>query len=602
MPAEFHFLRPEWLLAVPLVALFAWYGARRLLTPGSWLAVIDPALQPHVLARGRETGIDWRWWLVFLGGTLAAVALAGPAWQRIEQPVYRSAQAMVIALDLSRSMDAQDVSPSRLARAKLKLLDILGHRQSGQTALVVYSGNAFTVTPLTSDTDTIAALVGSLSTDIMPSQGSNPVAAIEKARQLLEQAGTGDGRVLLIADGGVTPAALDAAEELADEGHTLSVLAVGTLEGAPIPEAGGGFLADRGGQIAVPKLELRPLQQLADAGNGRFSVMTTDNADLDRLRVGDFGATDAQEGDDALATDQWRDEGPWVLLLLVPLAALSFRRGWALALCVFALPPGRAQAFEWQDLWRTPDQQGEQALEDGRPGEAAELFDDPAWRGVAAYRAGDWSASAAAFAGREDPAGTYNLGNALARQGKLEAALAAWERTLELDPDDEDAAYNRDLVKKLLEQQQGAGQQGQSSGNDEQGQSGSNQSGKDSAEQQGQQAQSGNADGSENPESGRQAGEPSSQEDLDALQRELERAAREAEQQQGQGEAGEPTDPAELAAERRAQERAQAMEQWLRRIPDDPGGLLRRKFRYQYQRQGIDQDGNALSNAAGDPW
>ncbi|HEX7063245.1 MAG TPA: VWA domain-containing protein [Woeseiaceae bacterium] len=601
MPGDFHFLRPEWLLAVPLVALFARHAARRLLTPGSWLAVIDPALQPHVLARGRDTGIDWRWWLVFVGGTLAAVALAGPAWQRIEQPVYRSAQAMVIALDLSRSMDAQDVSPSRLARAKLKLLDILGHRQSGQTALVVYSGNAFTVTPLTTDTDTIAALVGSLSTDIMPSQGSNPAAAIQKARQLLGQAGTGDGRVLLIADGGVTPAALEAAEELADEGHSLSVLAVGTLEGAPIPEAGGGFLADRSGQIAVPKLELGPLKQLADAGGGRFAALATDNADLNRLRVGDFGTAGADGGDDALATDQWRDEGPWVLLLLVPLAALGFRRGWVLALCVFALPPGQAQAFEWQDLWRTPDQQGKQALEDGRVGEAAELFDDRAWRGVAAYRAGDWSASAAAFAGRDDPDGTYNLGNALARQGKLEAALEAWERTLELDPDDEDAAYNRDLVKKLLEEQKSAGQQGQSSGNDQQGQNGGKQSGEDSGEQQGQQAQSGSTDGSANPESGRQAGEPSSQEDLDALQRELERAAREAERQQ-QGDAGEPTDPAELAAERRAQERAQAMEQWLRRIPDDPGGLLRRKFRYQYQRQGIDQDGNALSNAAGDPW
>lgn len=600
MPADFHFLRPEWLLAAPLVIAFAWYAAQRRLRPGSWLAVIDPALQPHVLARGQTKGIDWRWWLLGFGGALGAVALAGPAWERIEQPVYRSAQAMVIALDLSRSMDAEDVSPSRLARAKLKVLDILAHRESGQTALVVYSGNAFTVTPLTTDTDTIAALVGSLSSDIMPSMGSNAAAAIEKGRQLLDQAGVGSGRILLITDGGVTPASIDAAKELGKAGHELSILGIGTLEGAPIPEPGGGFVTDWSGQIAVPKLQAAELGSLADAGGGRFSVMTTDSGDLARLRVGDFGGDDALGGDGELTTDQWRDQGPWLLLVLVPVAALAFRRGWVLVLAVCVLPPGgTAHAFEWQDLWRTDDQQARKALAEGRAGEAAELFDDPAWRGVAEYRAGNWRASAAQFSGREDPQGLYNLGNALARQGEFEAAIAAWERTLELDPDDDDAAYNRDLVKQLLEQQQDAGEQGNEQGGQD-GESGSGDSG-NASDPQGQQSNSGgdNRDGEAGTE---QAGEQASQEDLDALQRELERAAREAQERAQQGEPGEVTDPAALAAARREQERAQAMEQWLRRIPDDPGGLLRRKFRYQYQRQGVDQDGNSLWYESGDPW
>jgi Ca-activated chloride channel family protein len=601
MPAEFHFLRPEWLLAVPAVLALAWYFARRRLRPGSWLAVIDPALQPHVLARGTARGTDWRWWLVGLGGTLAAVALAGPAWERIEQPVYRSAQALVIALDLSRSMDAEDVSPSRLARAKLKLLDILEHRRSGQTALIVYSGNAFTVTPLTTDTDTIAALVSSLSTDIMPSQGSNPAAAVEKARQLLEQAGAGNGTILLITDGGVTPAAIDAAKEARQAGHRLSILGIGTLEGAPIPERGGGFVTDWSGQIAVPRLEARELGDLAEAGGGRFSVMTTDSSDLARLQIGDFGTAGAVGDDGQLTTDQWRDEGPWLLLVLVPVAALAFRRGWILVLLVCVLPPGgAAQAFEWQDLWLTPDQQGRTALEEGRAGEAAELFEDPAWRGVAEYRAGDYRGSAVAFAGREDPDGLYNLGNALARQGKFEEAIAAWERTLELNPGDEDAAYNRDLVRRLLEQQQAPGQQGNQPGGESEGQSAQEKSGA-SAGQQGDPSRADGESGADQSASDR-AGEETRAEDLEALQRELERAAREAQEQQAQGQPGQVNDPAALAAARREQERAQAMEQWLRRIPDDPGGLLRRKFRYQYQRQGVDQDGNALWYESADPW
>lgn len=601
MPGEFHFLRPEWLLAVPLVAAFAWFSARRRLRPGGWQRVIDPALQPHVLSRAPGAGVDYRWWLVFLGGTLAALALAGPAWERIEQPVYRSEQAMVVALDLSRSMDAQDVTPSRLARAKLKVLDLLAQRQSGQTALVVYSGNAFTVTPLTTDTDTIAALVGSLGTDIMPSQGSNPVAAIEKSRQLLEQAGAVEGEILLITDGGVTRAAIAAAEALEESDYSLSVLGVGTLEGAPIPRAGGGFIAGRNGQIAVPVLEAEGLQSLAEAGGGHFTAITTDSRDVDLLLSGGFDR--AAEAGDEQKTDRWRDEGPWLLLALLPLAALAFRRGWILAVLVVVMPlPTPAHAFEWRDLWRTDDQQARQALEEGNAAEAAALFDDPEWRGVAQYRAGQYRQSATAFSGGESADSLYNLGNALAQQGELEAAIDAYDRTLELDPESGDAAYNRELVQKLLDQQQA---QGGERGN-EQSQSGDpNASGK-SGQPSGDSRQESSA--GEAGDAAEQGGEPLSEEemseaDLEAMQQELERAAREAAEQDGDGTSRSLQDPAALAAARRAQERQQALEQWLRRVPDDPGGLLRRKFRYQYQRQGVDQDGNSLwLHGSVEPW
>jgi len=183
MLAEFRFLRPEWLVALPFVIAAAVYFARRRFGSGNWEAIVSPALAPYVLSRSRGRQADSRWLVFALTGVLGVIALAGPAWERIEQPVFRSDQALVVALDLSRSMDAQDVSPSRLARARLKILDLLERRASGQTALVVYSANAFTVTPLTTDTDTVAQLVNSLDTNIMPSRGSYPVAAINKGRQ-----------------------------------------------------------------------------------------------------------------------------------------------------------------------------------------------------------------------------------------------------------------------------------------------------------------------------------------------------------------------------------------------------------------------------------
>ena len=591
MPAEFHFLRPEWLWGIPVVIACALLLARRHLGPGNWQNVVDDALAPHVLSTTASRRADLRWWLLGLVGILATLALAGPAWERVEQPVFRSDQALVVAVDLSRSMDAQDLSPSRLTRARLKILDILERRGSGQTALVVYSANAFTVTPLTTDNDTIAALVNSLSTDIMPSRGSYPIAAIRKGRQLLEQAGIGIGEILLITDGGSSPAAERYARDLRDSGFTLSVLGVGTKEGAPIPRVSGGFVTDQSGNIAVPKLEERGLQSLATAGGGRFVVLSTDDRDLDYLLS---GATSGgrQAGDDNLATDHWREEGPWLVLLLLPLAALAFRRGYVLGAALFIVMPfgNEAEAFTWKDLWQTPDQRAQSLLEEGAAAEAAELFEDDEWRAVARYRAEDYASSAAEFAEREDTRSLYNLGNAMARQGEFESAIDAYEQVLELDPDHEDAAFNRDLLEQIQEQQEQQQQEGdQQESSEQQGEG--EQSDSDSQSQEQSSDSDSQSDGESQEGDASQREQEGTEEDLEALQEELQRAAEEAAQQEQQV-AQQQLTPEELEALRREQEQQQAMEQWLRRIPNDPGGLLRRKFRYQYQKTGKDQDGN----------
>ena len=598
MPAEFHFLRPDWLWAIPVVAGLTLFLARRRLAPGSWQAVIDPALAPYILSRTQVSRLSYRWWLTMIGGLLAAMALAGPSWNRVEQPVFRSEQAIVIALDLSRSMDAQDLTPSRLTRARLKILDILERRASGQTALVVYSSNAFTVTPLTTDADTVAALVNSLSTDIMPSRGSYPLAAINKGQQLLEQAGVALGEVLLITDGGTSPAAEAAAEELQNAGFSLSVLAVGTTEGAPIPRAGGGFVTDRSGNIAVPRLEASGLRRLAAAGGGRFAVMTADESDLDTLLSDEVGSASGSDSDESLATDQWQEEGPWLLLLLVPIAALAFRKGLVLVLVVFILPIAEpAQAFTWEDLWLTKDQQAQRLLDEGSAADAASMFDDPNWRAVANYRAGEYGGSAAGFAEIEDVQSLYNLGNALAKLGEFESAIGAFEEVLEQNPDDEDALYNRDLLKDMLEQQQDSegGEQGNQENSSEAGGGAQQSEGESESDQSGEEGQAGDpgAEGEQGESSVRDE-ETMNQEDMEAMQAELERAAQEAMEQSAEAQEQQGMTQEQAEAMRRAQEQEQAMEQWLRRIPNDPGGLLRRKFRYQYQRQGRDQDGNNL--------
>ena len=591
MPAEFHWLRPEWLFAIPVIVFIAVLLARGKLGAGNWQSVIDPQLMPFVLSRDPGRGTDYRWWLLGFGGVIAVVALAGPAWQRIEQPVFRAEQALVLALDLSRSMDAQDVAPSRLRRAKLKILDMLERRESGQTALLVYSANAFTVTPLTNDNDTIAALVNSLGTDIMPSRGSFPEVAIAKGQQLLDQAGAGFGEVLLITDGGSSPAADDAARKLKSSGYSLSILGVGTTEGAPIPRASGGFVTDNRGQIAVPKLEERGLRTLAGIGGGRYARISTDDSDLDTLLSGEVSGGTAI-GENSLATDRWREEGPWLLLLLLPLAALAFRRGWVLVALIFIVPlPQAAHAASWEDLWLNKDQQAEKALEAGKPGDAAALFENPDWQAVADYRVGDYAGSAKVFAENSDTRNLYNLANAMAFQGELDSAIDSYEQVLEIEPDNEDASYNLELVKSLKDQQE---QEQQNQGDDQQSTQNPGGEGEesDSENQSDQQGEEGESQSEGEPQEGDpSASEEMSEEDMKALQEELQKAAEEAAEK---GEQPQQMSEAELAELRQQQEQDQAMEQWLRRIPDDPGGLLRRKFRHQYQRSGVDQDGNSV--------
>ena len=599
MLADFHWLRPAWLLAIPVIVIVAVTLARRQLGAGNWRDIVDPELMPHVLSRTPGRGRDARWWLFGLAGIVAAAALAGPAWERIDQPVFRAEQALVIALDLSRSMDARDIEPSRLSRAKLKILGILDRREGGQTALLVYTSNAFTVTPLTDDADTIAALVNSLSTDIMPSRGSYPEVGIRKGQSLLEQAGVGFGEVLLIADGGASPAAEKAARDLRDAGYALSVMGVGTREGAPIPRLAGGFVTDNRGKIAVARLEERGLRDLAGAGGGRFAVLSPDDKDLDRLLSGEVAAATAV-GEEALVTDQWREEGPWLLVLLLPLAALAFRKGWVLVLVVFVAPLP-AQASFWDDFWLNKDQQAQRALDDGNAADAAALFEDSEWRGVARYRAGDYSGSADEFGESDDMRNLYNLGNAMAQKGDFDAAIDAYERVLQAEPENEDARYNRDYVKQLQEQQQ---QDQQSQGDDQQstqnpGGDGQQAEGEGEQNQEGSEGQSQSDQQAEDGDSMQRGEEEMSEDDLQALQEELQRAAEEAQQ----GEQPEQLTAAELAELRQQQEQQQAMEQWLRRIPDDPGGLLRRKFRYQYQRYGRDQEGrNVWPDDEVQPW
>ena len=619
---SFHFLRPWWFAAIPFAAWFVYHMTRNAGGAVTWKKVCDSHLLPHVLVRQGGVPSSMPWVLVAVGWVVAIVALAGPTWTQLEQPVVRAQSGMVLVLDLSRSMDAQDVRPSRLTRAKHKVLDILKSRKEGQTGLIVFSHEPFVVSPLTDDADTIGSMVPTLSTNLMPIQGSRPQLALEMAGQLLTQSGMTQGDIILITDGVEGNESLEQAGTLRAQGFGVSVLGVGTSDGAPIPMAQGGFLKDGAGAIVIPKFVQRSLETLASVGGGAYASMQSDDSDLQRIMasLGNSVAHDESETT-SRTTELWQEEGPWLVLGLVALCLPAFRQGWfgvvVLGLLLWAPP---AQALTWEDLWWRADQQGAKQLQNGHPESAAPLFTDPEWKGTANYQAGDFEKAAESFGQSPGLESVYNQGNALARGGKYPEALASYEKVLKENPEHEDAQFNANLIRELLQQQesesqqqenqegQGDQQEGDSSqSSSEQGEQSKQEQGDSSSGQQSQTAENnqenGSSSSSNEPHSSQGSSASTSEvddkneetsmaqsqnaEDNDAEQEDQE-PTNMATRQQGEG-SEEPTQEQRVAQsmqqQAQEQESEQATAQWLRRIPDDPGGLLRRKFLLELQRR-----------------
>jgi Ca-activated chloride channel family protein len=594
--SQLHLMRPEWLWALLpalILAALLWRARNR---DGGWDEVISAELLPYLVGKSASTRGPNLLPFILLGWVLAVLAAAGPSWEKIPQPIHQKQDAMVLVLDLSYSMKAGDLSPSRLGRAQQKLLDLLARRREGQTGLVAYAGDSHIVTPLTDDNPTIANLLPVLSPDMMPIPGSDTAAAIEQAIELLRSAGISQGQIVLVTDG-VSEESTARVEDLLDgSGVQLTVVGVGTAIGAPIPLSRGGFLKDSSDTIVIPKLDQGALRALASAVGGRYLNIQIDDSDLDDL----LSDTALPGEGETLALDRtadaWDDQGYLLILLLLPLVLPLFRRGWVLCLLpvVFLGAPESAQAQTWDNLWFTPNQQGLRALQQGDTKTAAELFEDPEWAGTAAYQGEEFEAATKHFSETDTSNSWYNRGNAAAKNGKLEEAIEAYEESLTLEPDQVDAIENLALLKKMQEQQEQQQEQ-------EEGEDGEEQENED--EESSDQQQPGEPGDSDEPQEGEQNPSDQQQEPHDPSESEEDQnpadgdgADEENEQEQDAPE--QDADPEETGAEEEEaaaaqaeeaspedQEKEQAMEQWLRRIPDDPSGLLREKFKFESQQR-----------------
>lgn len=626
--SEFHFIRPWCFLAVIPSSILFYFLLQNFQRSSQWQSLIDSKLLPFLIEGQLSNQQKLPMIGIFVIWCLLIIAMAGPTWEKKPQPIQQDGSALVILWDLSPSMNAEDIKPSRLIRSRLKLVDLLDTRIEGVTALIAYAGDAHVVTPLTDDTKTIKSLLPGLSPGIMPQQGSNPEQALELAYELLKETGVIKGYIVFVTDEIAYSAHRQLSITAESNQHRITVWGIGTSEGAPIPLSNGRFAKKRNGEIVLVKVNHQGLSDAAISMNGTYIPFSNDDADIQSILHFGFEESMEKESDNKRLSDEWHEQGHWLILLILPFAALLFRRGWLLCFgfAVF-LNPSPSYAFGWQDLWKTKDQQAQELLQNDQTEAAANTFSDPNWKAIADYKNGDYDEAISQFNQGDDAQSKYNLGNALTQQGDYEAATKAYDEALKAQPDFPEAEANQSIAKQLkamAEQQQDQKQDGeenqeQSDQQDSQDQENQSSDQQSDGEQSDQEKESKDSKDSQEESSDEQSesSKKSDKEKQDALDKhykddeqddpeeqseeqshsqqqeeqgsteEEKEAAKKAEQEKEDTEqTGEPQQvPEKPELSEEEQEQQQALNQWLRRVPDDPSGLMRNKFEYEYNKR-----------------
>ena len=603
---SFQFLRPGWLVLIIPGCWLVFRLHQRWKQRTDWSGVVEPHLLELLLVEARGIRRTWIPWMLSLMLILVLTAMAGPVLEKRSVPVLKKNLAKVLVLDVSHSMLAEDLRPNRIERAKFKLRDLLNRIDEGETALIAYAGDAHIISPLTSDTHTITTLLPGLEPDIMPHRGSRPDRAMELAVKLLDGHSANPGEVIWLTDG-IPENMIPTVAQLLGR-HRLSVIGVGTEKGAPIPGKNSGFLKNSKGGIVMSRLDTSRLQVLAQQKGGTFQILRNDDQDLEIVLNQPILMNEYLEDETEKQGDIWREEGPWLLLIMLPLAALMFRRGLIFGFLLISLHlPGfviseSAYAFEWKDLWKNKDQQGQQYFIEGLHSEAAQVFENPEWKGLSHFRSGNLENALEEWKEIDSPRSLFNQGNALAKLGKLDQAIDRYDQVLEREPEHSDARFNRDLLKKLLEEQEKQKQQNQQqdgSGEDQQkteNQQSENQS--ERSEENPSSAESGSDSKNQNMEN---SGQSEQAQKSDSQNKEISEAQSDKQEQENTDEASVAEENNQEGEEDSKQQQAfikprsvseltednpqeQELRQWLQKIPDDPSRLLRNKMYRAHQR------------------
>lgn len=414
--------------------------------------------------------------LILVSLLWVTVALSGPQYGYRWQEIERKGIDIIIALDCSRSMLAQDISPSRLDRAKREVYDLLGLLQGDRIGLVAFAGTAFLQCPLTLDYGAFHLFLETLTPEYLPVGGSDIHAAVAAAISGFDAKGSREKAVILITDGENTGAddPLVAAEGARDAGVKLFCIGVGTGDGIPLPDPAGGFVKDQSGKIVVSRLSEDILKKAAVATGGTYVRSIAGDMDLDVIYTREIRGGMEMEMLDGGRKQIWEDRYQWVLLLAVAALIAEFclpagkkvnrTAGLMILMCLVLAPAVPVHADALRD--------GVSAYQEGDHEAALKHFidaqlDNPEDSevlyniGNAYYRLGDFESAAKSFESaaasgdqhiRHDA--LYNLGNANFRRQDFKRAIENYEAVLKMVPDDRDASENLAFARKMMVEQQ----------------------------------------------------------------------------------------------------------------------------------------------------
>jgi Ca-activated chloride channel family protein len=653
---HFHFVRPFWLLAVIVLFLVLWLLKKHRFHQSPWQQFLPPHLS-RVLVEGStnssvttKQSLQDRLFLMrpFCIGLLSIIALAGPTWEKLPQPVYQTERGSVLIMDMSYSMYATDIKPNRLTRARFKAVDLLSKLKNGDVGLIAYAGDAFVISPLTQDVKNIELLLPSLTPEIMPELGANPYAALVLAHDMLTNAGHLTGDIYWFTDDVDNEDLSDIADWTNKFGHRLNILGIGSSNGAPIKLPSGELLKDDNGAIVVPRLPAEKLQSIASQGQGNYQTIRNDDSDIDNIIVKvDMLDNNSSKQQSQQTGDQWQEKGAWLLLIVLALVLSYFRRGGSILLLPLTCLPllllstsllsPTSYANEesenspepsflqetWQNLWQSKNQQAQQQYNQENYQGAAEKFSDPQWQGSAYYKAGDYEKALNAFTQGEQAGNAnslYNQGNSLAQMKKYEQAIKAYEQALKKNPNLQDA---KDNIEKLKQQQQQKKEQEKNDQSDDNKSEGDKSEGDKSEgdksegdksegdKSEGDKSEGDKSEGDKSEgdksEDDKQQEQPSKDSPSESQQKDEQKkqskdesakednkneSAQEQKSESNQGEEAQQNEQstkektaAQIAAEQQEKEQSQKYQQLLNKVTDDPYLLLRNKMQLEYQKR-----------------
>lgn len=456
--ANIHFIRPDFLWAlVPVGILFilSWISIRE---SEGWKKLVNPQLLNLLIIKGNKRGAWFPKMLMILTAVLLVLAMAGPTWQRVDKPGNQTEAKVVIVLDMSRSMLATDIGPSRLERAKMKIKDYLKINQGVQTGLVVFAGSAHEALPPTKDYKTFRSTLDALSPSSMPLKGSNLSGALNLTDQILEKTDA-PSFVWVITDD-INATDVQAFGQRTGTKNKYDLLVLGTPQGGNIPLYRNRLLKDKKGKVVTVGLNTAQLQNAITMPHVNLIPFTLDNTDIE-LYVKNIQENLVFTKDSTKAEEDWVDAGYYLSFLIVFFMLFWFRKGllvqwtWIFLLPIFfiscdsvdQLPKDDLKA---EDFFYTRDQQAQKLLDKGDSTEAVATFTNQSQAGYTYSEMGDYEKAADAYAQDITANNMYNLGVSQAKLGNWEAAEKAFQMALDIDPEFKEAKKNLSIANEQV--------------------------------------------------------------------------------------------------------------------------------------------------------